>query len=184
MRYRRLDENHDYCFGRGRNDYLEDSVGSPNAIQQAIKTILLLFLGEWWENTQEGLPLWQKILGQRIKNKAVIDNIIVKRIRELKLPNGNNAIKNILSVNSIYDSVTREYSFSCIVDTVYGKLIVSNGSQYKASSQSTRTVPSTVTWQGEGVTWQGEGVTWQGEGVTWQGEGVTWQGEGVTWQGK
>ena len=41
MRYRRLDENHDMCFGRGLSDYLVDSTGDPDAIAQAIKTRLL-----------------------------------------------------------------------------------------------------------------------------------------------
>lgn len=152
MRYRRLDEDHDYCFGRGTKDYLEDSYGNPEAIQQAIKTMLLLFLGEWWENTQEGLPLWQKILGQRIKSKDVIDNIIVKRIRELKLPNGNNAIKNVSSVSSTYNSTTRAYSFSCVVDTAFGKLLVSNKDQYSKTTRAPRVSNSTTTWQGDPVT--------------------------------
>lgn len=129
MRYRRLDENYDYSFGRGLSDYLEDSVGSPDAIAQAIKSCLLLFKGEWWESMTEGLPLWQKILGRRIKNKQVINNIITTRIRELRLPNGEYAIKRIINVNSVYDSTTREYSFSCLVDTVFGKLFVTNANQ-------------------------------------------------------
>ena len=65
MRCRRLDSNHDFCFGRGFGDYLEDVVASPDAIAQSIQTRLLLFLGEWWKDEKDGLPLGQKILGSR-----------------------------------------------------------------------------------------------------------------------
>jgi len=185
MRYRRLDENWDFCMGRGVNDYLEDSIGSPDAIQQAIKSSLLLLLGEWWENTQEGLPLWQKILGKRT-SKKIIDNIIVTRIRELKLPDGSKAILNVSNVNSTYSSTTREYNFSCVVDTAFGKLVVSNGEINRKISQSPRTAPaqdSSVTWQGDTVTWQGDSVTWQGGAVAPSAQPATWQGDSVTWQG-
>ena len=162
MKYRRLDDDHDYCFERSFSDYLEDSVGNPEAIQQAIKTSLFLLMGEWWENTREGLPLWQKILGQRT-NKKIIDNIIVSRIRELKLPNGNKAIINVSNVDSVYNSSTRSYSFSCIVDTAFGKLIVSNSNQDSKDSTARQATPVIPTWHGEPtITWQEEPIVWQG----------------------
>lgn len=129
MLYRRLDSDHDYCFGRGFGDFLEDATGSPDAVAQAIKTRLLLLLGEWWKDLRDGLPLWQKILGARINNKKVIDKIITDRIQGLKLPNGTAAITAINEVSSAYDSTTREYSFSCRVDTVYGEVYVTNKDQ-------------------------------------------------------
>ena len=54
---RRLDENHDYCFGRGFGDYLQDVSGNPEAIAQSIKTRLLLFLGEWWKDLRRSSSL-------------------------------------------------------------------------------------------------------------------------------
>lgn len=160
MRYRRLDENWDFCMGGGVSDYLEDYIGSPNAIQQAIKSSLLLLLGEWWENTQEGLPLWQKILGKRTSRK-IIDNIIVARIRELKLPDGRKAILNVSNVNSTYTATTREYSFSCVVDTAFGKLVISNSEINRTNAQSPRTASvQLATWQDDATTWQGDTVIW------------------------
>ena len=35
-----------------------------NAVAQAILTRLKLFLGEWWENLNIGLPVFQSMLGQ------------------------------------------------------------------------------------------------------------------------
>ena len=100
MRYRRLDENHDMCFGRGLSDYLVDSTGDPDAIAQAIKTRLLLFYGEWWEDIYDGLPLWQQILGRRITDISIIDRILTDRIMGLKLPDGTDAITGVESVTS------------------------------------------------------------------------------------
>jgi hypothetical protein len=129
MRCRRLDSNHDFCFGRGFGDYLEDQVSSPDAIAQAIKTRLLLFLGEWWKDLRDGLPLWQKILGSRVKNKAILDKILIDRIQGLKLPDNRYAITAVKEITSEFDSETREYSFSCRVDTVFGELYVTNKDQ-------------------------------------------------------
>ena len=124
MRYRRLDENHDMCFGRGLSDYLVDSTGDPDAIAQAIKTRLLLFYGEWWEDIYDGLPLWQQILGQRITDISIIDRILTDRIMGLKLPDGTDAITGVESVTSEFDGDTREYSFTCVVSTVFGQVVV------------------------------------------------------------
>ncbi len=128
MRYRRLDSNHDYMFGKGKDDYLVDSTGNPNAIAQAIKTRLLLFLGEWWEDQKDGLPLWQKILGTR-NNEAVINRLITTRIKGLVLPDGSYGVKSVSQVTSSYDVNSRAYSFSCAVDTTFGKLVVTNKDQ-------------------------------------------------------
>jgi hypothetical protein len=128
MKYRRLSTTHDMCFGRGNEDYLVDSVENPEAVAQAIKTRMLLFTEEWWLDLKDGLPLWQKILGKRI-SKSVVDRILVNRIRGLKLPNNKKAITNISNVTSTFDGETRVYSFSCIVDTVYGKVVVTNADQ-------------------------------------------------------
>jgi hypothetical protein len=119
------------CFGRGVSDYLQDSTNNPDAIAQAIKTRLLLFYGEWWEDITDGVPMWQKIFGQRIKDKSIIDRILVDNIQGLKLPAPDNryAVTRVDNVSSTYNSDTREYSFTCSVNTVYGTVIVTNASQ-------------------------------------------------------
>lgn len=130
MRYRRLDPlTWDMCFGRGKGDYLEDATENPVAIAQAIKSRLLLFLGEWWLNITDGLPLWQQILGQRIVNKGVVDQILVDRIMGLQTPDNQYAITSIDNVSSTFDPETREYSFTCSVNTIFGKLYITNADQ-------------------------------------------------------
>ena len=131
MRYRRLDSNHDMCFGRGVSDYLVDSTNNPDAVAQAIKTRLLLFYGEWWENINDGIPMWQQVLGPRITDKTVVDRIIVDNILGLKLPDPDNryAVTRIESVSSEFDSELREYTFVAVVNTVYGIVEVTNADQ-------------------------------------------------------
>jgi hypothetical protein len=129
MIYRRLDENHDMSFGRGKQDFLEDSVGNPEAIAQAIKTRLLLFLGEWWMDLYDGLPLWEQILGQRIDNKNIINEILIDRIKGLLLPDNQYGVIGVTEVTSRHISDSRKYIFSCVVDTIYGKVYITNEDQ-------------------------------------------------------
>ena len=51
MQYRILDENGDYTLGQ--NSMKKDK----EAVAQAIQTRLGLLYGQWWENTEDGLPL-------------------------------------------------------------------------------------------------------------------------------
>jgi hypothetical protein len=58
IQYLQLDVNDDPIFDPAAN--LTDAY----AVTQAILTRLRLFLGEWWENANIGLPVFQSILGQ------------------------------------------------------------------------------------------------------------------------
>jgi hypothetical protein len=116
MRYRRLDINGDYVFGQGRKDYLEGT----EAVSQAIKTRLNLFLEEWWENPSDGLPLWQQILGKfgPNGNKDAIDLLIKNRIAS------TTDVTQITAFVSEYNVSTRSYTCQCTVDTKYGTISV------------------------------------------------------------
>lgn len=114
MKYRMLDVNGDYSFGKG----LQNITYGTFAVSQAIKTRLLLFKGEWWENTEEGLPLFQNILGKpgESSNLIIIDNLIKERI--IKTP-------DVLSIKNFESSFEhRIYSFNCTVTTKYGDAAV------------------------------------------------------------
>ncbi len=141
MTYRRLDSNNDYSFGRGRADFLS----GVDAVGQAIVTRLKLLEGEWWEDTSDGLPLWQSILGQRTA-KAAIDRIITSRI--LGTPN----VTAISNFSSSLNTSTRAYSFQCSVTTAFGTTVI-------------QTVPSasinnSVLFGGQQVTFGGDSVSW------------------------
>ena len=55
--YLQLDSSNDPIFADGT------SLTNAAAVNQAVLTRLNLFLGEWWENLNLGLPVFQVILG-------------------------------------------------------------------------------------------------------------------------
>ena len=81
MRYRRLTENWDYSFGNNSRDYTTAS----SAVGYAIKSKLLLFYGEWWENLGIGIPMFQSFLGQKNTEnlKGSLQLLIEQRIKEI-----------------------------------------------------------------------------------------------------
>lgn len=118
MRYRRLDMNHDYTFGQGTKDYLS----GIDALTQAIETHLKLFLGEWWEDTKDGLPMFQSFLGAPGSRKEVKDRLLIERILQLT----DYGVRNIESIQSTQDSSNGAYEVQIIVNTIYGPLTVTN----------------------------------------------------------
>jgi len=111
-----MDDNYDTVFGSGRANYVE----GQDAMLQIIKSRLSLMKGEWWENTDEGIPLWQRILGTSGVNKSVVDSIIQQRILDTEY------VKSIDSLISSIDPNTRQYSFTATVTTEFGQVQVTN----------------------------------------------------------
>ena len=120
MIYRLEDKDGDYTLGRGDSGWLS----GPAAVAQAIVTSLKLLLGEWWEDVNNGLPLWQSILGQPGSevNKLSVDNIIRERILETNL-NGTPLVSSIDDYVGTYNANTRAYSFTAIVTTIYSESV-------------------------------------------------------------
>jgi|SRR5215469_6083614 len=116
--YRRLDQNYEPMYGQGKGNFLTDI----DAVAQAIETRLLLFQGEWWESTLEGLPLWQQILGQPGGTKRLerITLLIQQRILGTPYVNG------ITKLASAWNSNTRMIQFYAEVQTRFGLVAVSN----------------------------------------------------------
>lgn len=117
IRVRRLDENWDPCFGNGQNDYVFDG----EAVAQIIESRLRLWLQEWWEDQDEGLPMFQKILGKMGSSQAIADRLIQKRILETPYVTG------LVSFESSFDISTRAYICSAYVNTEFGTITVTNG---------------------------------------------------------
>lgn len=114
MKYRILDADGDYSFGKSQ----QNITYGIYAVSQAIKTRLKLLRGEWWENVGEGTPLFQEILGARAspERKLLVDSIIKDRIV-------NTA--NVLGIRDFSSMLeNRKYSFECIVATKYGDISV------------------------------------------------------------
>lgn len=110
MKYRKLDEYGDYVLG-GRGHFLT----GREAVGQAIRTRLLLLLGEWWEDPEDGLPLFEKILASfHGEDVSDIDLIISERIL------GTQNVTGLAEFESKYDLSTRQYTAFCMVDTEFG----------------------------------------------------------------
>ncbi len=110
MQYRALDEQGDYTLGQNKMKQ------GKEAVAQAIKTRLDLLYGQWWENTEDGLPLFEKILGAYGDNREMIDMLISERIAETK------DVREIKSYESTFQN--RVYSANCVVETVYGTVLI------------------------------------------------------------
>jgi len=114
LKYRKLDSSRDYVFGGNQNDFLTGNL----AVAQAIKTNLLLLQGEWWEDVDKGLPLFQNILGQTgtPENDSAIDLLVQGVISSTQ------GVTGIKDFTSSYEK--RKYSVSCTAETIYGDTVI------------------------------------------------------------
>lgn len=110
MIYRRLDVNGDYIFGSNGNAYLSGT----DAVRQAVLTRLRLLLYEWWEDLEDGLPLWQEIIAQRNIEKA--KKLIQERI--VKTPH----VTALITFDATWENETRRLTVLAVIDTEYGQI--------------------------------------------------------------
>lgn len=109
---RRLDNNHDWCFGRGRADYLRNI----DEVAQDIQTKLLEWKWNYFKDYERGID-WRFFLGHK-NTKSLLDEAI------------KDTVKNIEEVTDITDYKTelntsdRTYKISLQVTTIYGDLTV------------------------------------------------------------
>lgn len=113
MRYRKLDENDDYVFGGNLASFFIDQ---PEAPAQAVKTRLMLQLGEWFVDTSDGTPWKTKVLGKY--TSATRDPVLRNRIL------GTQGVSAISLYASQFDPETRQYDVQAQIDTVYGKTTI------------------------------------------------------------
>lgn len=113
MRYRKLTEDGDYTFGNGQMDFWRDV---PEAVGQAVKTRLLLWLGEWFLDIEEGTPFMQGILGKYSITEADVT------IQDRAL--GTQGILDLSNYQSELEPTTRALSAEFDIDTIYGPTAV------------------------------------------------------------
>lgn len=114
MRYRKLSPTGDYTFGFNADDFYTGT----EAVAQAIYTALKLKQGEWWEDTQRGLPLFQQILAQAgtPEHQHAVDMLVQETI--LKVP----GVQAIAAFQSYY--ADRQYTFNATIQSVYGDVVL------------------------------------------------------------
>jgi hypothetical protein len=113
MRYRKLTADGDYSFGASQLDFWRDV---PEAVGQAVQTRLLLWLGEWFLNIDEGTPFMLGILGKHSKESA--DITLQDRV------NGTQGMVGIDQFESDLDGETRGLTVSASINTIYGPTVV------------------------------------------------------------
>jgi hypothetical protein len=108
MRYRQQDAAGDYVF-MGRSPFLIDS---SEAVVQAIKTRLTLFVKDWFVDLREGVDL-SKILGYHTQNTRDLE--LKKRIL------GTKGVTMLVSYTSEVTS-SRSFIVRATVNTSYGQV--------------------------------------------------------------
>lgn len=109
MRYRKLTDDGDYTFGNGQTDFYRDV---PEAVGQAVKTRLLLWLGEWFLDIEEGTLFMQGILGKYSETEANVT------IQDRVL--GTLGLTDLQNYVSDRNPDTRALSVEFDINTIYG----------------------------------------------------------------
>ena len=112
MKYRKLDPNGDFTISTGADFYID----SPEAVVQAVKTRLALFLGDWFLDLDDGVPWRTEVLGKY--TQSTYDVVVKQRI--LATP----GIRSILSYSSNMDGESRSLSYDILIDTIYGTVTI------------------------------------------------------------
>ncbi len=115
MRVRALDANGDWTFGAGANDYLVNQA----AVVQAIATRLLMFLGDCFFATNQGID-WFTFLGGS-KNQLALELAINAVILNTQ-SNGVNVIRRIVTLSVSLDDATRAFSISYTAFSIFGNV--------------------------------------------------------------
>ena len=109
MRYRAIDDNGDMVMRNG-NAYLDEAA----AVQQAVVTRLRLLIYEWWEDTMDGVPYWQQIMGNRDIEEVL--RIVRRRIQQ------TTDVITVLNMEHEWDNEKRSLTIRAVVQSVYGLL--------------------------------------------------------------
>jgi hypothetical protein len=103
-----LGDNHDIVFVNGSCPVTSNRT---EAVAQRLLIKLKTFRGEWFLDTEYGIPYWQRILGRKV-SKSAIDNIFQEKILEEK------GVSEITSFSSTFEG--RGYSLEFKVKVTSG----------------------------------------------------------------
>lgn len=100
MRFRGLDSNGDWVFGKGRNSYLKGN----EALMMNIKTRLLEFYNDCFFDMQKGIDWWTLMGGKDLKKilvdvqRTILRSYQVKRIVDLDYTLNNRQLSIRISI--------------------------------------------------------------------------------------
>ena len=102
MRFRAIDANGDWVFGKGRNSYLRDT----DALMMNIKTRLLEFLNDCFWDMDKGIDWWTLLGGKNLKKILVdVQRTILRSYQVKRIVNLDYTLTN----RSLFISVTVEF---------------------------------------------------------------------------
>ena len=108
MRFRNLDANGDWCFGKGRNSYLKDN----KALMMNIKTRLLSFLNDCFFDLEAGIDWWNLLGGKEQKSIiASVQRVVLRSSQVKKIVNMQYLLKN------------RKFSITLSVEFANGEIL-------------------------------------------------------------
>ena len=109
MIVRRLDANGDMTFGQGLANFARDA----EAVAQNVRTRLYLILGEWFLNTDDGVPYLEQIF-VKPADLALSESILKARIVDTE------GVDELTNFQFIFDRNTRKVTVTGTVSTIYG----------------------------------------------------------------
>jgi hypothetical protein len=119
--YLQLDASYDPIFDPAY------ALADSQAVAQDVLTRLKLFLGEWWEDLNLGMPVFQSMLGQLASSKT--QNAVRLIIQQTIL-----ATPYVVSVTGIQSSFSNgQFSFTATFTTTFGQVTVSSAPGDSAS---------------------------------------------------
>jgi hypothetical protein len=109
--YRKLNaETGDYSIGQGMSGFWDSQ---PEAVAQAVKTRLGLWLGEWFLDTRIGTPYLEDILGM---GKVKTYDFAIQKVMAETF-----GVRSIAEYSSYLDSNARSATVYAMLDTIYGQ---------------------------------------------------------------
>lgn len=109
MTVRQLSPTGDFTFGASQLNFLANS---PAAVAQVVQTSFLLWIGEWYLDTSQGMPWLQGVLGKHNQTTADVT------VQDFAL--GIQGVVDISDFVSIDTQSDRNYTASFEIDTLYG----------------------------------------------------------------
>lgn len=114
IQYLALDNLYDPSFDPGA------SLSNAYAVEQALRTRLNLFQGEWWANLNIGLPMLQVMLGKSTSAKG----LAAMQLAVQQVILGTPYVTAITSLDVKFSDITLQLSISAVVTTAFGQATV------------------------------------------------------------
>ena len=116
VQYLALDPSYDLVFDPGA------ALSGTAAVAQNILTRLKLFKGEWWENLNLGLPMFQTVLGQAASSKG----LLAMQLAVQQVILGTPYVTGISAMDVQFSEGTAQLVITATVQTVFGQTSVTN----------------------------------------------------------